>query len=123
MSIAKLRSSTAIEMVQTFGSVADEPKMTLGQSDHDQSNNSNQGATPNTAAERVSLYLRDVSGHSTDEIDSLIRDLNLLRQRLVADSSRIERDLLEFATLNDSVISLTKIVSDGVTHVKEPQTT
>lgn len=122
MNIAKLHNSTAIDTVQTVGAVANALKLKLGQSDQHQSNNSSQDASPATAAERVSVYLRGMSGHSTDEIDSLIRDLSILRQKVVADSSRIEQDLLDFAALNNSVLSLTKIVSEGVAQVKAPQT-
>lgn len=68
----------------------------------------------------VSKYLQNISADSCDEIDALIGDLRGLREKLVADGGRIERELVNFATLNQSVIKLTEVVVDGVTHVKAP---
>jgi len=58
------------------------------------------------------------TAHSTREIDHLIGELQTLRERLRADGSRVERDIVEYAALSQSVIQLTKIIADGVTHVK-----
>ena len=68
----------------------------------------------------VSRYLQGISTSSCSEIDTLIGDLRVLREKLVGDGDRIERDLVEFATLNQSVIKLTEVVMDSVTHVKAP---
>jgi hypothetical protein len=53
------------------------------------------------------------------QIDSLISDLQILRDRLQADSSRVEREIVEYEALSQSVIQLTKIIADGVTHLKK----
>jgi hypothetical protein len=68
----------------------------------------------------VSRFLNGISTSSCGEIDTLIGDLRVLREKLVGDGDRIERDLVEFATLNQSVIKLTEVVMDSVTHVKAP---
>lgn len=68
----------------------------------------------------VSRFLQGISTSSCGEIDTLIGDLRVLREKLVGDGDRIERDLVEFATLNQSVIKLTEVVMDSVTHVKAP---
>jgi chemotaxis protein histidine kinase CheA len=71
------------------------------------------------AANNLSNLLRRVSAHSAREIDNLIGELQTLRERLRSDGSRVERDIVEYAALSQSVIQLTKIIADGVTHVKK----
>ncbi len=71
------------------------------------------------AANNLSTLMRRVSGTSTREIDNLISELRILREKLQADGTRVQRDIEEYAALNQSVIQLTKIISDGMTHVRE----
>jgi hypothetical protein len=71
-----------------------------------------------TAANNLSTLLRRVSGNSAREIDNLIGELRILRDKLQADSDRVEREIVEYASLSQSVIQLTKIIADGVTQVK-----
>ena len=71
-----------------------------------------------TAANNLSSLLRRVSGTSTREIDHLISELRTLREKLMADGNRVERDIVEYAALSQSVIQMTKIIADGVTQVK-----
>ena len=71
------------------------------------------------AANNLSSLMRRVAGTSTREIDNLISELRILREKLQADGSRVQRDIEEYAALNHSVIQLTKIISDGMTHVRE----
>jgi hypothetical protein len=70
-------------------------------------------------ANNLGNLLRRVAANSTREIDNLISELQTLRERLHADGSRVEREIVEYAALSQSVIQLTKIISDGVTHVKK----
>jgi hypothetical protein len=56
---------------------------------------------------------------STREIDSLIGELETLRQKLATDGSRLERQLAEYAGLSRSVTQLTKIISEGLTHLEK----
>lgn len=121
MSMSKLRTSTAIGAILTNGTGADAPKLNLGQGETYPPKKSPQNGTPNTATDRVSMYLRGISETSRDEIDALISDLSVLRQKLVADGSKIEQDLTDFATLNQSVLSLTEIVSESFAQVKAPE--
>jgi hypothetical protein len=76
------------------------------------------GGDSEVSASNLSSLLRRVSVNSTREIDNLISELQTLRDRLHADSSRVEREIVEYAALSQSVIQLTKIIADGVTHVK-----
>ncbi len=71
------------------------------------------------AANNLSALLGRVSGTSTREIDNLISELRSLREKLQADGNRVQRDIADYAALNQSVIQLTKIISEGVTHVKK----
>jgi len=71
------------------------------------------------AANNLSTLMRRVAGTSTREIDNLISELRILREKLHADGTRVQRDIEEYAALNQSVIQLTKIISDGMTHVRE----
>ncbi len=67
--------------------------------------------TKDMTADRVATFVRGATAHSAREIDALIGDLEGLREKLVADSSRIEQDVVEFAALNQSVINLTNTTS------------
>ena len=78
-----------------------------------------QGGESEVVANRLSSLLRRVSGNSTQEIDNLISELRTLRDRLEADGSRVEREIVEYAALSQSVSQLTKIIADGVTQVKK----
>jgi hypothetical protein len=62
--------------------------------------------------------VRRVSANSASEIDNLIRELQLLRDKLVSDGYRVEREIVEYAGLSQSVIDMTKIITDSMTQVK-----
>ncbi len=62
---------------------------------------------------------RRMSLASTREIDSLIGELKTLRQKLATDGGRLERQLAEYAGLSQSVTQLTKIISEGLTHLEK----
>ena len=67
----------------------------------------------------LSTLLRQVSVDSTREIDRLIDDLKNLREKLEDDGNRVQREIVGYVSLNQSVIQLTKIVSESMTHVKK----
>jgi hypothetical protein len=70
------------------------------------------------AAGNLGNLLRRVSANSATEIDNLIRELQVLREKLVADGHRVEREIVEYAGLSQSVIDMTKIISESMTQVK-----
>jgi hypothetical protein len=70
------------------------------------------------ATSELSNLLREVSLHSTREVDRLIDDLKRLREKLELQGNRVHRDIVEYASLSQSVVQLTRIVSEGMTHVK-----
>ena len=77
------------------------------------------GGDNEVAANSLSSLLRRVSGNSAREIDNLINELKTLRDKLQTDGTRVERDIIEYAALSQSVSQLTKIIADGVTQVKK----
>ena len=72
----------------------------------------------NNKGEQASAFMDRFTLESTCEIDRLIDDLMKLRQRLENDGSRVQRDIADYSSLCQSVIQLTKIVSDSMVHVK-----
>jgi uncharacterized phage infection (PIP) family protein YhgE len=62
---------------------------------------------------------RRISLTSTREIDSLIGELKTLRQKLATDGGRLESQLAEYAGLSQSVVKLTKIISESLTHLEK----
>jgi hypothetical protein len=72
-----------------------------------------------TATRNLGDLLRRVSANSTSEIDNLIGELRLLREKLLADGNRVERDIVEYAALSQSVIEMTKIITDSMLQVKK----
>ena len=75
-------------------------------------------AASEQATSELSNLLRQVSLQSTGEVDRLIDDLRRLRDKLEEQGNRVQRDIVEYAALSQSVVQLTKIVSDGMTHVR-----
>ena len=70
------------------------------------------------ASGNLGNLVRRVSVNSASEIDNLIRELQLLRDKLVADGQRVEREIVEYAGLSQSVIDMTRIISESMTQVK-----
>jgi hypothetical protein len=74
------------------------------------------------ASNNVDTLMRRMSLSSTREIDSLIGELKVLRAKVASDGSRVEHAVRDYTELNQSVIQLTKIISDGLTHLKRAPT-
>ena len=55
------------------------------------------------ASNNLGTLMRRMSLTSTREIDSLMSELKALRQKVVIDGDRVERQLAEYAELNQSV--------------------
>ena len=73
------------------------------------------------ASIEVSSLISQISGQSVREIDQLIDGLQGVRKKLDHEGDRIQRDIGEYATFSESIIELTKIVSDGMTFIKVPR--
>jgi hypothetical protein len=90
-------------------------ELTRGSTVLRQSDNSDGEMTANN----LGTLLRRVSGTSTRQIDNLIGDLHTLREKLQSDGDRIQRDIVEYASLSQSVMQLTKIVAESVKHLPD----
>jgi hypothetical protein len=65
--------------------------------------------------------INQISGQSLAEIDHLIHGLQGVREKLDSDGDRLQREFGEFAAFSQSVIQITKVISDGMSFVvKEP---
>lgn len=124
MNVSKLRSSTAVATALEITAASAVAKKSTKQSDvslEARPDKAPDGAPSfDLTTDNVNTYLQDMSANSCDRIDALIGGLHGLRERLVTDGDRLKRDIVEFAGLNQSVVELTRIVSDGVVHVVAP---
>jgi hypothetical protein len=64
-----------------------------------------------------SALVTGISAQSVHEIDHLVARLQGLRQKLTGDSDRLYHEIIQHAGLSQSVLELTKIVSDGMASV------
>jgi len=74
---------------------------------------------PEDTGEKASTLLLRVSADSTREIDRLIDGLKNLREKLKNDGDRLQRDIVEYASLSRSAVQLTRIVTDSMNNMKE----
>jgi hypothetical protein len=70
---------------------------------------------------RLGNLLGRVSGNSSREIDTLIGELQMLREKLETDSRRLQNDISEYVSLSERVKQLTKIISDSVRKLPDVQ--
>ena len=66
-----------------------------------------------------SALISGISAQSVHEIDHLIAGLQGLRQKLTGDGDRLSHQIVQHAGLSQSVLELTKIVSDGMASVNK----
>jgi hypothetical protein len=72
-----------------------------------------------TAAPNYSSLVSGISVRSVNEIDHLIDGLQGLREKLNSDGDRLYRAISQHAAFSQSIVELTKIVSDGMTSVSK----
>ena len=66
-----------------------------------------------------SSFISGISVRSINEIDHLIGGLQGLREKLNYDGGRLEHEIANYAALNEAVVQLTQIVSDGMAQVNK----
>jgi hypothetical protein len=71
-----------------------------------------------TAPDYASL-VTGISVQSVHEIDHLIDGLQGLREKLNGDGDRLHRAITQHAAFSQSIVELTKIVSEGMTSVSK----
>ena len=72
-----------------------------------------------TVANSLGSLLHRVVGTSEQQIDSLIAELQNLRDKLEADGARVQREIVEYANLSQSAMRSTKIISESLAHWKQ----
>ena len=70
-------------------------------------------------ASNISSLLQRVSGTSVQEIDKLISELQTLREMLANEGARVQREIVEYATLSQAAMQSTKIIAESLTHWKK----
>jgi hypothetical protein len=128
MNTSKLRDSTAIDKALAItAAIEKEAKIKLDGDDEGQNEgNSDDGEQaqadrPAPTADHAAMYLRGISASSSGEIDALVTDLQGLREKLVDDGARVEKNIIAFTTLNQSVMQLANLISDSIAQVKVPK--
>jgi hypothetical protein len=64
------------------------------------------------AKDDLASLLQRVAGASTREIDNLIAELQTLREKLQSDGARLQRETVEYASLSQSTLQSTKVISE-----------
>ena len=65
----------------------------------------------------LASMISQISFRSIQEIDHLISGLQGIRQKLDDDGDRIQRQIGQYVSFSQSIVDLTKIVSDGMTAI------
>jgi hypothetical protein len=64
----------------------------------------------------VGTLMRRVSDSSLQDIDDLIAKLQRRREQLLAESERVQREIIEYAKLSQTTMQSTKIISESLAH-------
>jgi hypothetical protein len=70
-------------------------------------------------ASNIGALLQRVAGTSVQEIEKLIGELQTLRDMLQSESARVQREIVEYATLSQAAMQSTKIIAESLTHWKK----
>ncbi|MFL6799415.1 MAG: hypothetical protein ACJ8F3_18615 [Xanthobacteraceae bacterium] len=70
-------------------------------------------------ATNINSLLQRVAGTSVQEIDRLVGELQTLRDRLTQEGARVQREIVEYATLSQAAMQSTKIIAESLTHWKK----
>jgi hypothetical protein len=70
-------------------------------------------------ATNISSLLQRVAGTSVQEIDRLIGELQTLRDMLQKEGARVQREIVEYATLSQAAMQSTKIIAESLTQWKK----
>ena len=70
-------------------------------------------------ANNINQLLQRVAGTSVQEIDRLITELQTLRDTLQSEAARVQREIVEYATLSQAALQSTKIIAESLTSWKK----
>jgi hypothetical protein len=65
--------------------------------------------------------IQRVSGSSTKEIDMLIDELENLRNFLLSEGERVQREISGYASLSQSAMQSTRIIAEGIAQWKRAE--
>ena len=69
-------------------------------------------------ANKIGNLLQRVAGTSVTEIEKLILELQTLREKLQNEGERVQREIVEYATLSQAAMQSTRIIADSLTQWK-----
>jgi hypothetical protein len=69
-------------------------------------------------ADNISSLLQRVSASSVQEIDRLISELKILRERLHKEGERVQREIVEYASLSQAAMQSTKVIAESLNNWK-----
>jgi hypothetical protein len=70
-------------------------------------------------ASNIGTLLQRVAGTSVKEIDKLIAELQTLREMLHTEGARVQREIVDYATLSQAAMQSTRIIAESLTHWKK----
>jgi cation transport regulator ChaC len=70
-----------------------------------------------TVASNINAVLQRATGTSVQEIEKLITELQTLRDMLHSEAARVQREIVEYATLTQGALQSTKIIAESLKKV------
>ena len=65
-------------------------------------------------AGNINSLLQRVAGTSVQEIDKLITELQVLRDRLHSEAARVQREIVEYSNLTEAALQSTKTIAESL---------
>ena len=70
-------------------------------------------------ASNIGNLLQRVAGTSVKEIDKLVAELQTLREMLQNEGARVQREIVEYASLSQAAMQSTRIIAESLTSWKK----
>jgi hypothetical protein len=67
----------------------------------------------------LGFLLRRVAGNSVETLDEVIVELKILRETLQSEGARVEREVIEYATLTQAALQSTRIIAESLAHWRQ----
>jgi hypothetical protein len=71
-----------------------------------------------SVASQIGAVMQRVSDSSLQEIDDLIAALKRRREKLLSETARMQREILEYAKLNQSTMQSAKVITESLGYLK-----
>jgi len=78
-------------------------------------------AEASNAGDGVNSLLDRVAGASIEEIDRVIRELQAMRDTLVTEGDRVQREVARFANMSQTAMASVRVIADSLTQWERPQ--